>query len=243
MTSRSSSTSSTRSSPSADARHVSTRAQGTRGALYPLVAIYADESCLGNGRDGDNPGGAGGLVEFRRPKTGEIVRRDYWISEPATTNNRMALRSLIEGVRAVSSKPAPLSIVFTSDSRYLIDGLTDWVHGWARRGWTRKGGAIENLPLWREALTVLRSRPHQYEWRWVRGHHGHPQNEYANHLATRAAARRDASDGLVPSEFENWLREHAGRAKRPAERDPDPFPDGASFVPARAVPDPGAALP
>ena len=72
------------------------------GASFPLVAIYADESCLGNGRAGDNPGGAGGLIEYRRPRTGEIVRRDYWMSERATTNNRMALRSLIEGIRGIS---------------------------------------------------------------------------------------------------------------------------------------------
>ena len=212
------------------------------GASYPLVAIYADESCLGNGREGDNPGGAGGLIEYRRPKTGEIARRDYWVSEPATTNNRMALRSVIEGVRNVSTKSSPLSIVFTSDSRYLIDGLTDWVHGWARRGWTRKGGAIENLALWREALAVLRSRAHQYQWRWVRGHRGHPQNEYANHLATRAAAARDGSGGLVSSEFDSWLRERAERAGN-SGGEPDVFPDAASFVPARVLPDPGISLP
>jgi ribonuclease HI len=155
----------------------------------------------------------------------------------------MALRSVIEGVRAVSTKPSPLSVVFTSDSRYLIDGLTDWVHGWARRGWTRKGGAIENLALWREAIAVLRSRPHQYEWRWVRGHRGHPQNEYANHLATRAAAAQNTSGGLVPSEFDAWLAERASRARNPSDRSPDGFPDGASFVAARGLPDPDAALP
>jgi ribonuclease HI len=178
------------------------------------------------------------LVEYQRPGTGEIIRRDYWASEPATTNNRMALRSLIDGVRSVSSKREQLSIVFTSDSRYLIDGLREWVHGWARRGWTRKGGAIENLGLWREALTVLRDGAHQYDWRWVRGHHGHPQNEYANHLATRAAAAQDASGGLVPSAFETWLFETAARAKRGPEQDPEPFPDRDAFSAAPALPDP-----
>jgi ribonuclease HI len=208
------------------------------GASFPLVAIYADESCLGNGRVGDNPGGAGGLVEFQRPITGEIVRRDYWISEPGTTNNRMALRSLIEGVRAVSAKQNQLSIVFTSDSRYLIDGLSEWVHSWARRGWTRKGGAIENLPLWHEAIGVLQAGDHEYDWRWVRGHRGHPQNEYANHLATRAAATQDRSAGLVPSAFEPWLVEQAARSKRGPGREPDPFPDPRAFKPAPALPDP-----
>ena len=75
-----------------------------RTAIYPLVAVYADESCLGNGREGDNPGGAGALIEYQRPETGEIVRRDLWVSERATTNNRMALRSAIETFRALSRK-------------------------------------------------------------------------------------------------------------------------------------------
>jgi ribonuclease HI len=213
------------------------------GASFPLVAIYADESCLGNGRAGDNPGGAGGLIEYRRPRTGELVRRDYWISERATTNNRMALRSLIEGIRGISAKRAPLSVLFTSDSRYLIDGLQDWVHGWAQRGWTRKGGAIENLALWREAVAVVRGAPHEYQWRWVRGHHGHPQNEYANHLAMRAAASQDASGGLVPSSFDAWLVDQSARGRGASEEIPEGFPDAQSFVPARALPDPDFALP
>lgn len=213
------------------------------GASFPLVAIYADESCLGNGRAGDNPGGAGGLVEYRRPRSGEIVRRDYWMSERATTNNRMALRSLIEGIRGISAKQSPLSVIFTSDSRYLIDGLQDWVHGWAQRGWTRKSGPIENLTLWREAVAVLRSAPHEYQWRWVRGHRGHPQNEYANHLATRAAASQDASAGLVPSGFDAWLLEQTARGRGAPEQTPEPFPEGRSFVRAPAMPDPDFALP
>jgi ribonuclease HI len=171
------------------------------------------------------------------------VRRDYWLSERATTNNRMALRSLIEGIRDISAKGTPLSIIFTSDSRYLIDGLQEWVHGWAQRGWTRKGGAIENLTLWREAVAVLRSTPHEYQWRWVRGHRGHPQNEYANHLAMRAAATQDASAGLVPSGFEAWLLEHSARARGASDQSPEPFPESRSFVRAPALPDPDFALP
>ena len=69
----------------------------------PLVAIYADESCLGNGREGENPGGAGVLVEYRRDG-GALLRRDLWVSEPATTNNRMALRSVIESFTALGRK-------------------------------------------------------------------------------------------------------------------------------------------
>jgi ribonuclease HI len=199
---------------------------------HPLVAIYADESCLGNGKKGDTPGGAGGLVEYRRPDGGELVRRDFWISERSTTNNRMALRSAIEGMRALSRKGGRFSVVFTSDSRYLIDGMSDWVHGWARRGWTRKTGPIENLELWKEALEALDA--HEIEWRWVKGHVGHAQNEYANHLATRAAADQTASSGLVESGFTDWLTTQ--RIKGVVKGNPDPFPDPATFKAARALP-------
>ena len=199
---------------------------------YPLVAIFADESCLGNGKKGDTPGGAGGLVEYRRPDGGELVRRDFWISERSTTNNRMALRSAIDGMRALSRKGGRFSVVFTSDSRYLIDGMSDWVHGWARRGWTRKTGPIENLELWKEALVALDA--HEVEWRWVKGHVGHAQNEYANHLATRAAADQTASQGLVESGFADWLTTQ--RLKGVVKGNPDPFPDPASFKASRALP-------
>jgi ribonuclease HI len=207
----------------------------------PLVAVYADESCLGNGRAGDTPGGAGGLIEFATPQSGTLVRRDYWISEPNTTNNRMALRSVIEAARGLSSKGQPLRIVFTSDSRYLIDGLRKWVFAWAGRNWTRKGGAIENLALWQETLAALTEVDHEYDWRWVRGHAGHPQNEYANMLATRAAAGQNSSGGLVASAFDEWLdslRHHTP---------PEPFPAETSFRPAPTPPRPEtsalAALP
>lgn len=196
----------------------------TAGARHPLVAVYADESCLGNGREGDNPGGAGALIEYMRPGSGEIVRRDLWISEPATTNNRMALRSVIDSFRALSKKEKQFSVVFTSDSRYLIDGMTSWVHGWASRGWTRKTGPIENLELWHAAVDAVYG--HQVQWRWVRGHHGHPQNEYANHLATSAAAKQTASDGLVESQFEPWLTSQRERGAVRNAVDPFPVPDG-----------------
>jgi ribonuclease HI len=166
----------------------------------PLVFVYADESCLGNQYKGRaRPGGAAGLVEYQHPERGWI-RRDYWISEPDTTNNRMAIRSAIIPLLALRR---PSRVVFTSDSRYLVDGMTQWVHGWAARGWVRKGGEIENLPLWKELVTA--AQRHQIQWRWVKGHAGHPQNEYANHLATRAAAQQTSSQGLIESGFEAWI--------------------------------------
>ncbi len=201
-------------------------------AKHPLIAVYADESCLGNGREGDNPGGAGALIEYMRPNSDEIVRRDLWVSEPATTNNRMALRSLIETFRSLSRKGQQFSVVFTSDSRYLVDGMESWVRDWIRRGWTRKSGPIENLALWQTAVDVVEG--HQLQMRWVRGHRGHPQNEYANHLATSAAANQTASDGLVTSQFETWLGSQ--RARGAIRTDVDPFPNAESFKPGAALP-------
>jgi ribonuclease HI len=195
-----------------------------------LVAVYADESCLGNGREGDNPGGAGGVVEWKKPGSSEIQRWDFWMSEPSTTNNRMALSSVIEAFNGLSRKGNSLRVVFTSDSRYIVDGMNSWVHGWIGRGWTRKAGPIENLQLWKEAVAAI--GPHQVEWRWVRGHRGHPQNEYANHLATRAAAEQTTSNGFVTSGFEEWIA-HKGKATKLTEA--SPFPDEGTFQPGKRI--------
>jgi len=203
----------------------------------PLVAVYADESCLGNGREGANPGGAGVLVEYARPG-GEIVRRDVWISEPATTNNRMALRSVIEAFRAIAHKGTAFRVVFTTDSRYIVDGMSQWVHDWARRDWKRKSGAIENLALWQEAVAAVNG--HAVEWRWVRGHAGHAQNEYANHLAIRAATEQTQSSGLVDSGYDAWAARVSGAASTMRM---EAFPDAAHFKAARRLPGVGAGRP
>lgn len=202
-------------------------------ARWPLVAVYADESCLGNGREGANPGGAAALVEFQHPD-GRLTRRDLWIAEPATTNNRMALRSVIETFRALGAKDGRFSVRFTTDSRYVVDGLGAWVFGWARNGWKRKTGPIENLGLWQEALRATVG--HEYCWQWVKGHAGHPQNEYANDLAVRAATEQRNSGGLVPSGFDEWIT--ARRVKGGAKGAIDPFPDGATFRPSPTLPQP-----
>ena len=194
-----------------------------------LVALYADESCLGNGREGANPGGAGALLEFRR-EAGDVVRRDFWLSEPGTTNNRMALRSVSDTLSALHAKGSGFRVVFTSDSRYLIDGMRDWVHGWARRGWKRPGGPIENLALWHDAIASVNGSA--VEWHWVRGHAGHTQNEYANFLATRAAREQTTSGGWIDSAFDQWLAEEHNA--RHLASGPAPFP--AAFHAARALP-------
>jgi ribonuclease HI len=149
----------------------------------------------------------------------------------------MALRSGIEALRLLSAKGQRFSVVFTSDSRYLVDGMSAWVHDWMKRGWKRKSGSIENLALWQELVEA--ARVHRVSWRWVRGHRGHPQNEYANMLATRAAAEQSDSGGAVASTFEAWLS--AERAKGRMTIEPDPFPDPAHFRMGRALPAASAA--
>jgi ribonuclease HI len=199
-------------------------------ARYPLVAVYADESCLGNGKSGDTPGGLGALVEFRKAD-GTLSRFDLWASEPNTTNNRMALRSVIDTYAAMSRKGNRLSVQFTTDSRYIVDGMTSWVKGWMARGWRRKDGAVENVELWQAAVEAIAL--HDTQWCWVKGHAGHPQNEYANHLATRAAATQDATEGLVPSQFDTWL---AAQGPKTRSQPLSPFPVAERFVPAAPLP-------
>lgn len=161
------------------------------------IFVHADEACLGNGREPPCPGGAGGLVEIW--KDGAPHRRDYFVSEPDTTNNRMAIRSAIEAIRLLATRGRPLAIDFTSDSEYLVKGMSQWMRAWKRRDWRN----VKNVELW-QALEEV-AEPHDIRWRWVRGHAGHPRNEYANELATRAAKEQRSSEGLVDSGFLEWL--------------------------------------
>ncbi len=193
-----------------------------------VVYIYADESCLGNQySDRAAPGGAAGLVEVFDAQRG-WTRRDYFVSEPDTTNNRMALRSAIEGLRAMRRA---CRIAFYSDSNYLIRGTTDWIHNWARRGWTRKTGAVENLELWFELVQAWQR--HAVQWTWVRGHAGHPKNEYVNDLAVRSARDQGDSRGLVGSEFDIWIQAQQEKGRYLEFFD---LPPDAPFKPDRGPP-------
>ena len=192
------------------------------------VYIFADESCLGNQfQDAQRPGGAAGMIERFDPRRG-WYRRDFARFEPDTTNNRMAITSGIAGLEALRR---PCRVVFTTDSQYLVKGMTEWVHGWARRGWKRKGGPIENLARWKRLCEV--AGRHEIHWRWVRGHAGHAKNEYANHLAVEAATERRGIRGTRPSGFEAWLRK-----EQEAERLLDYFdvPEEGDFEPHRPPP-------
>lgn len=167
----------------------------------PIAILHLDESCLGNGRSGATPGGAGGLIETRT-RSG-IQRRDFYLAAADTTNNQMALQGAITALKILGGKGARLRALIVSDSEYLVKGIREWAPGWAARGWRRKGGPIENLELW-QTLYALAGE-HDVQWTWVRGHHGHAKNEYANDLAVGAAKRGKTSDGAVESKFLEWL--------------------------------------
>ena len=180
------------------------------------VVAHLDESCLGNGREGDNPGGAGGLIEVRTGKG--IERREFYQHAPATTNNRMALAGAIALLQLLSAKGKRLTVLIVSDSEYLVRGAREWLPSWVSRGWKRKTGAIENLELWR-ALHASLAR-HATQLVWVRGHAGQVKNEFANDLAVKAATEQITSEGIVATTFDTWLA--AQRAKgRYQDYDPD----------------------
>ncbi|HUK20617.1 MAG TPA: ribonuclease H [Gemmatimonadales bacterium] len=182
----------------------------------PRILVHADESCLGNGLAPPNPGGNAALIEARAGDS--FVRWDFYECSPNTTNQKMALAGAIASLEWVRRRWQHSEVFYVSDSEYLIKGSTEWVKAWEARGWKRKGGAVENLELWQKLVQVTAA--HHVEWRWVRGHAGHPKNEYANHLATRAAERQERSNGLVPSGFDGWLASERQRGKY-EDYDPD----------------------
>ena len=181
-----------------------------------VAVVHLDESCLGNGREGENKGGAGGLIEVRG--RGGVQRRDFYLHSPNTTNNRMALTGATRALELLAAKGNRMKVVLVSDSEYLVKGMRQWVPGWAARGWTRKGGPIENLTLWQDLAEA--ARLHEVQWTWVRGHAKHPKNEYADGLAVAAAREQKTSEGAVESGFLEWLTARQAKGLYPGY-DPD----------------------
>jgi len=136
------------------------------------VALYADGSCHGN----PGPGGWAAILECNG-QTRELMG-----AERATTNNQMEMRAVLEGLRALKER---CTVDVWSDSRYVIDGMTSWLHNWKRRGWqTADKKPVKNVELW-QALDAAASS-HEVKWHWVRGHNGHVQNERCDELANVA---------------------------------------------------------
>ena len=174
-----------------------------------IAIVHLDESCLGNGREGENPGGYGGLIEART-RSG-IQRRDFYGHSTGTTNNRMALIGATAALQLLGAKGSRMRGLMVSDSEYLVKGMRLWVPKWEARGWKRAGGPIENLHLWQALVDA--ARRHDVQWTWVRGHAGHPKNEYADDLAVDAARDQKSSAGAVESRFLEWLSTKQAKRK------------------------------
>ncbi len=153
----------------------------TAEADKPRVDLYTDGACSGN----PGPGGWGYIL--RHPESGKV--REGAGAEALTTNNRMELMAVIEGLGALTR---PSVVELYSDSQYVLNGLREWLEQWKARGWrTAAKKAVKNEDLWRQ-LDELKGR-HEIRFHWIRGHEGHPENERADALAV--AARREIAGG------------------------------------------------
>lgn len=136
------------------------------------VVIYTDGACSGN----PGPGGWAALL-----RSG-VHERVLTGAAPHTTNNRMELTAAVEALRALRE---PCQVVVYADSQYVVKGMTEWIAGWKRRGWTNaQKKPVENRDLW-EALDAA-ALPHRVEWRWVKGHASDPDNNRVDRLAVEA---------------------------------------------------------
>ncbi len=135
--------------------------------------IFTDGACLGN----PGPGGWGVLMRWRDHE------KELHGGEPETTNNRMELMAAIQGLEAL--KPGTPASLYT-DSKYVMDGITEWIAGWKKNGWrTAAKKPVKNQDLWRQLDEALEG--HEVDWHWVKGHAGHPENERADELARLGA--------------------------------------------------------
>jgi ribonuclease HI len=139
----------------------------------PKVEIFTDGACRGN----PGPGGWAALL-----RTGEKEREIHG-GEPLTTNNRMELTAAIEALNALKR---PCRVELHSDSQYVRDGITKWIHSWQRNGWrTADKKPVKNADLWQALLEA--EAPHRVKWHWVKGHSGHPENDRVDALACAEA--------------------------------------------------------
>ncbi len=144
------------------------------------VEIFTDGACSGN----PGPGGWGAILRYQG------TEKELMGGELDTTNNRMEMMAAIS---ALESLKRPVKIDLHTDSTYLRDGITRWIHGWKRNGWkTAAKKPVKNIDLWQRLEAAMAS--HEIEWHWVRGHTGHPENERADELARLGLQqKRDAA--------------------------------------------------
>ncbi|HEU0067155.1 MAG TPA: ribonuclease HI [Sphingomonas sp.] len=140
---------------------------------FTKVEMFTDGACKGN----PGPGGWGVLIRMGAHE------KELSGGEALTTNNRMELTAAIEGLNALTR---PCAVTLSTDSRYVMDGLTKWVAGWKRNGWrTADKKPVKNAELWLALIGAVER--HKVDWKWVKGHAGHPDNERADRLASDAA--------------------------------------------------------
>ena len=149
----------------------------------PLVTIFTDGACSGN----PGPGGWGAILKF-----GEI-EKELKGGESPTTNNRMELLATIAALEALTK---PCTVELYTDSQYLRQGITSWIHNWKRNGWkTADKKPVKNVDLWQRLEAALHQ--HEVRWHWVKGHAGHPENERADQLARDGLAENRARSRAV----------------------------------------------
>lgn len=137
------------------------------------VQLYTDGSCLGN----PGPGGYGAILVFNGH------RRELAEGYKNTTNNRIEMLACIKGLQALKE---PCIVDLTTDSQYVRQGITQWIHNWKKRGWkTAAKAPVKNADLWK-VLDEIQQK-HQVSWHWVKGHSGHPENERCDEIARQAA--------------------------------------------------------
>ncbi len=134
------------------------------------ITLYSDGSSLGN----PGPGGYGGILEFKGK------RKEYFGGEIHTTNNRMELQGVIEGLKLLKE---PCSVEVISDSSYVVKAINEWLVGWVKKDFKK----VKNVDLWKEYIEA--STTHKVHGTWVRGHNGHPENERCDELARDEAER------------------------------------------------------
>lgn len=139
------------------------------------VDIFTDGACKGN----PGPGGWAAILRMGAHE------KELTGGEAATTNNRMEMTAILRGLSALNE---PCAVTVHTDSRYVIDGMTQWIFSWQKRGWLNAAKKpVANEDLWRELIAA--ARPHKVSWEWVKGHSGHPENERCDALASAEAAR------------------------------------------------------
>jgi len=142
----------------------------------PIVEAYTDGACSGN----PGPGGWGVLMRMGNHE------KELYGGEAHTTNQQMELQAAVEALRALS-KPCQVTII--SDSKYVVQGMSEWIHNWKKKGWkTASKKPVSNLERW-QALDQLAAK-HDVTWQWIKGHAGHEGNERADELARRGVPRK-----------------------------------------------------